>query len=197
MELSDHTRTLLSALEVSDVARVSTYIAVLLVTAAGLHIAALRSRRRAAVPSGEVALESANRPTDQEHRAEVPNRMPRSKDDPEAVDGYLAALPDQERKTLEELRQFIKASVPDVQERISYGGAVIFAVRPDLVGFAAQQNHLSFFTMSPQLAKAMKDEITKTHKVSGATIHFSADQPLPGALVEKIIRARLEEQSKQ
>ena len=42
--------------------------------------------------------------------------MPRSKDDPEAVDGYLAALPDQERKTLEELRQFIKASVPDVQE---------------------------------------------------------------------------------
>jgi uncharacterized protein YdhG (YjbR/CyaY superfamily) len=87
--------------------------------------------------------------------------------------------------------------VPDVQERISYGGAVIFAVRPDLVGFAAQQNHLSFFTMSPQLAKAMKDEITKTHKVSGATIHFSADQPLPRELVEKIIRARLEEQSKQ
>jgi hypothetical protein len=42
--------------------------------------------------------------------------MPRSKDDPEAVDGHLAALPDQERKTLEELRQFIKASVPDVQE---------------------------------------------------------------------------------
>jgi uncharacterized protein YdhG (YjbR/CyaY superfamily) len=59
--------------------------------------------------------------------------MPRSKDDPEAVDGYLAALPDQERKTLEELRQFIKVSVPDVQERISYGGAVIFAVRPDLL----------------------------------------------------------------
>lgn len=123
--------------------------------------------------------------------------MPRSKDDPQAVDGYLAALPDQERKTLEELRQFIKASVPDVKERISYGGAVIFAVRPDLVGFAAQQNHLSFFTMSPQLAKVMKDEITKTHKVSGATIHFSADQPLPRKLVEKIIRARLEEQSKQ
>jgi hypothetical protein len=55
-----NTRTLFSALEVSDVARVPTYIAVLLVTAAGLYLAALRSRRRAAVPSGEVALESAN-----------------------------------------------------------------------------------------------------------------------------------------
>ena len=113
------------------------------------------------------------------------------------MDSYLAELPDEERRTLEELRQIIKASVPDVQERISYGGAVIFAVRPDLVGFAAQQNHLSFFTMSPQLAKAMKAEITKTHKVSGATIHFSADQPLPKTLVEEIIRARLAEQSKQ
>jgi uncharacterized protein YdhG (YjbR/CyaY superfamily) len=122
--------------------------------------------------------------------------MPRNKDDPEAVDSYLAELPEQERETLEELRQIIKAAVPDVQERISYGGAVIFAVQPDLVGFAAQENHLSFYTMSPRLAKAMKGEITKTHKVSGATVHFSADQPLPKMLVEKIIRARLEEQSR-
>jgi uncharacterized protein YdhG (YjbR/CyaY superfamily) len=121
--------------------------------------------------------------------------MPRSKHDPQAVDSYLAELPDQERETLEGLRQIIQRSVPDVQERISYGGAVIFAVRYDLVGFAAHENHLSFFTMSPSLAKAMKDKITKTHHVSGATIHFSPDRPLPKALVEEIIRARLEEQS--
>jgi uncharacterized protein YdhG (YjbR/CyaY superfamily) len=119
--------------------------------------------------------------------------MRRSKDDPEAVDSYLAALPEPERETLEELRQLIKASVPEVQERISYGGAVIFAVPRDLVGFAAQENHLSFFTMSPPLAKAMKDKITKTHQLSGATIHFSPDHPLPKSIVEEIIRARLEE----
>jgi uncharacterized protein YdhG (YjbR/CyaY superfamily) len=122
--------------------------------------------------------------------------MPRSKDDPEAVESYLAGLPDQERETLEELRQLIKRSAPDMQERISYGGAVIFAVRRDLVGIAAQQNHLSFFTMSPSLAKAMKDKISKTHQVSGATIHFTPDHPLPKALVEEILRARLEENSK-
>ena len=122
--------------------------------------------------------------------------MPRSKHDPEAVDSYLAGQPDQERETLEELRQLIKTSVPGVQERISYGGAVIFAVRRDLVGIAAQANHLSFFTMSPALAKAMKDKISKTHQVSGATIHFTPDHPLPTALVEEIIRARLEEDSK-
>jgi uncharacterized protein YdhG (YjbR/CyaY superfamily) len=123
--------------------------------------------------------------------------MPRSKHDPGAVDSYLAAQPDQEREALEALRQLIKTSGPSVQERISYGGAVIFRVRRDLVGIAAQENHLSFFTMSPTLAKAMKDKITKTHQMSGATIHFRADHPLPKALVEEIIRARLEENSKQ
>ena len=119
--------------------------------------------------------------------------MRRNKDDPEAVDRYLAALPDREREVLEELRQIIKASAPDVQERISYGGAVIFAVPRDLVGFAAQENHLSFFTMSPPLARAMKDKITKTHRLSGATIHFSPDHPLPKSLVDEIIRERLDE----
>jgi uncharacterized protein YdhG (YjbR/CyaY superfamily) len=39
----------------------------------------------------------------------------------------------------------------------------------------------------------MKDEITKTHKVSGATIHFSAGHPLSTALVKKILRARVRE----
>ena len=55
-----NTRTLLSNTRVSDVAKVPTYIAVLLVTAAGLYLGRLRSRRRTAAPSGEVALQSAN-----------------------------------------------------------------------------------------------------------------------------------------
>ena len=121
--------------------------------------------------------------------------MPKAKDDPESVDGYLAGLADGQRKVLQELRQLIKATVPRVQERISYGTSVIFALKRDLVGFVAQEKHLSFFTMSPELARAMKDEIKKTHKASGATIHFSPEHPLPAPLVKKILRARLKEES--
>lgn len=123
--------------------------------------------------------------------------MPMSKHDPDAVDRYLTGLADEERKALEELRQLIRTAVPDVQERISYGTTVIFAVRRDLVGFAAQPHHLSFFTMSPSLVKAMNDEITVTHKTSGATIHFSPDNPLPNALVHKILTARIEEEKQR
>jgi uncharacterized protein YdhG (YjbR/CyaY superfamily) len=121
--------------------------------------------------------------------------MRKSKHDPEAVDAYLAKLPDAERATLEDLRLLIKATVPDVQERISYGTSVIFAVKRDLVGFVAQKKHLSFFTMSPELATSMRDAIKATNRVSGATIHFSPDNPLPRSLVKRILRGRLEEEA--
>jgi uncharacterized protein YdhG (YjbR/CyaY superfamily) len=121
--------------------------------------------------------------------------MPKSKHDPEAVDVYLAGLPDAERTALADLRRLIKSSVPDVQERISYGTSVIFAVKRDLVGFVAQAKHLSFFTMSPELASSMRDEIEATHKVSGATIHFTPDNPLPRSLVKRILRARQKEET--
>jgi uncharacterized protein YdhG (YjbR/CyaY superfamily) len=117
----------------------------------------------------------------------------KSKNDPAAVDAYLATLPEDEQEVLESLRQLIKETVPQVEERISYGTTVMFSLRRDLVGFTSQKKHLSFFTASPKLVATMKDEITKTHKVSGATIHFTPDNPLPTALVKKIIEARLAE----
>lgn len=121
--------------------------------------------------------------------------MPKSKHEPDAVDSYLAGLPDDESSALEDLRRLIKHTVPEIQERISYGTSVIFALQRDLVGFVAQPKHLSFFTMSPELAEAMRDEIKATHKLSGATIHFTPDNPLPARLVKKLLRARLKEEA--
>jgi uncharacterized protein YdhG (YjbR/CyaY superfamily) len=117
----------------------------------------------------------------------------KSKNDPLAVDAYLATLPRAERESLEALRALIKDSIPRVEERVSYGTAVMFSLGRDLVGFISRPRHLSFFMASPKLASAMKDEIAKTHKVSGATIHFSPQHPLPTGLVKKILRARVRE----
>lgn len=117
----------------------------------------------------------------------------KSKNDPQAVEAYLATLPSAERDALERLRSLIKKTIPQVEERISYGTAVMFSLGLDLVGFVSQRKHLSFLTASPKLAKTMAPEITKTHKVSGATIHFSPDNPLPAGLVQKILKARVRE----
>jgi uncharacterized protein YdhG (YjbR/CyaY superfamily) len=117
----------------------------------------------------------------------------KSKNDPQGVDAYLATLPKAEREALVRLRTLIKRTIPQVEERISYGTTVMFSLGRDLVGFVSQRRHLSFFTASPKLAQTLKDELATTHKVSGATIHFSPDNPLPAVLVEKILRARVRE----
>ena len=117
----------------------------------------------------------------------------KSKSDSAAVDAYLATLPRAERNALEALRTLIKGAIPNADERVSYGTAVMFSLGRDLVGFVSQPKHLSFFIASPKLAHAMKDEISRTHKVSGATIHFSPRHPLPAGLVKRILRARIRE----
>ena len=117
----------------------------------------------------------------------------KSKNDPRAVDAYLATLPETERDALEQLRTLIKETVPQVEERISLwdDGDVLAGQRPQWDRVAAKTSVV--LHGSPKLAAAMKDEITKTHGVSGATIHFSTDNPLPTRLVEKILRARVRE----
>lgn len=116
----------------------------------------------------------------------------KSKNDSPAVSAYVSALPTEEREALASVRQLIKTLVPGVHERIAYR-VVMFSRGRDLVGFASQKKHLSFFVASPTLAGALRSEIMKTHEVSGATIHFSPAAPLPVQLLKKILQARVRE----
>jgi uncharacterized membrane protein YfcA len=60
MILLTNLRTIFISYEVPGSARISAYFAVLLVTAVGLYVAAMRGKRRAAAGSTEPALESVN-----------------------------------------------------------------------------------------------------------------------------------------
>jgi uncharacterized protein YdhG (YjbR/CyaY superfamily) len=116
---------------------------------------------------------------------------------PTTVDEYLATVPNDVCKVLQNIRHTIKSIVPEAEERIAYR-IPIFRLQRDLVGFSAQTNPqkrlCSFYTMSPLLAKAMKKDL-QDYEVSGATIHFTPEKPLPAALVKKIVRARVKELS--
>jgi uncharacterized protein YdhG (YjbR/CyaY superfamily) len=61
-----------------------------------------------------------------------------------------------------------------------------------LVGFAAFKSHCSFFPMSPEVLDAYEEELG-SFRASKGTIQFSPDTPLPSALVEKIVKARIQE----
>ena len=110
---------------------------------------------------------------------------------PEEIDAYLATLPDDIRSSLERLRSIIRETAPECTERVSYK-IPIFRLRRDLIGISAQKNHCSLHSMSPPLMKAMAEELRGV-KVSGATIHFTPENPLPKKLVVSIVRERMKE----
>jgi len=107
------------------------------------------------------------------------------------VDEYLAQVPPAARAALEKLRRTIKAAAPHATEIISYQ-IPTYRYRGALVAFAAFGNHCGFYVMSPKIMEAYLDDL-EGYETAKATIRFSADSPLPAALVKKLVKARIAE----
>jgi uncharacterized protein YdhG (YjbR/CyaY superfamily) len=107
------------------------------------------------------------------------------------VDEYLAGLPSETRTALERLRATIHAAAPDATEVISYK-VPTFKHHGGLVGFAGFESHCSFFVMSPEVMEAHAEELEPYDTAKG-TIRFAPYQPLPDALVRKLVEARIRE----
>jgi uncharacterized protein YdhG (YjbR/CyaY superfamily) len=108
------------------------------------------------------------------------------------VDAFLAALPDQTRTALENLRRAIAVAAPGAEESINYGvPAFKYRGRP-LVSFGAAKNHCSFYVQSLAVMEAHRDELA-AYDTSKGTVHFAPDAPLPDTLVATLVRARMAE----
>src|ERR1022692_3027968 len=107
----------------------------------------------------------------------------------EEVEAYLARVPEPARATLEKVRAMIRAAAPkEATEAISYK-IPSFQYKGALVWYAAFKNHCSFFPMEGSLAEEFGEELKK-YKILKGTIHFPIDEPLPRALVTKIVKGR-------
>jgi uncharacterized protein YdhG (YjbR/CyaY superfamily) len=108
---------------------------------------------------------------------------------PGSVDEYLAAVPAPMRGALQKLRTTIRRVVPDADECISYG-IPTFKVNGRAVShFAGFKSHCSFFP-GAAVVEEYAEEL-KGFKTSKGTIQFTPDRPIPEALIERIVRARL------
>ena len=111
---------------------------------------------------------------------------------PETTNAYLAALSDEKRRALEKLRQNIHTAAPKAEECISYGVPGFRLNGKLLVSYAVAAKHCAFYPGS--IVKRFAKEL-KGYDTSGkGTIRFSADKPLPPALVRKIVKARIAQQ---
>ena len=108
------------------------------------------------------------------------------------VDEYLAALPDDQRRALTQVRALIKAAAPDATEVISYGLPTYKLDGRPVVYFGAATAHLSLYAVGTTDAKGKALTELKKYDTSGkGTVRFTPDDPLPAALVTKIVKANL------
>jgi uncharacterized protein YdhG (YjbR/CyaY superfamily) len=110
----------------------------------------------------------------------------------EGVEKYLAAVPEPGRSTLQALRKTIRAAAPpEAEEVISYSMPG-FRYRGGLLVYAAFTKHCSLFPMSNLVFKRLAKEL-QPYRTSTGTLQFPLDQPMPAALVKRIVKARVEE----
>ena len=118
----------------------------------------------------------------------------RKKDGPavaRSVDEYLEWVPEDQRAALERLRKLIRSAAPAAEETISYQ-IPAYKYHGSLVFFAAFTAHCSFFVVNKNILTRYAKEL-ESFRIAGATIQFQANQPLPAALVKRIVKDRLRE----
>ena len=106
------------------------------------------------------------------------------------IDALLAALPDDQRTAMGDLRAAIAAAAPDAIEAISYGApAFRYRGRP-LVSYAAAARHCSFFPMDPGVLDHYRGRLEGFDLAKG-TVRFTPDRPIPPDVVAGIVRDRI------
>ena len=108
------------------------------------------------------------------------------------IDGYLAALDEPKRSTLEVLRRSIVEIVPDAEQCLSYGMPAFKVRGKTVAGFAAFKNHLSYLPHSGSVLAKLGDDVSG-YEISKGALKFAIDKPLPERLVRKLLTTRLEE----
>jgi uncharacterized protein YdhG (YjbR/CyaY superfamily) len=108
-----------------------------------------------------------------------------------AVDAYIAAAPKAVQPMLSELRQAIKSAVPKAEEKLSYR-MPFYAYHGRLIYFGAHKTHVGMYPIIGREKDLYAKEL-KPYMAAKATLQFPIGQPIPIALVKKVVRERAKE----
>ena len=104
---------------------------------------------------------------------------------PQNIDEYIAAQNAQVQPRLKELRDILRAALPDAEERISWSMPTFWKGR-NIIHFAAAKKHIGLYPGDGATA-AFKDELTG-FDVSKGTIRLPYNQALPADLIGRIAK---------
>jgi uncharacterized protein YdhG (YjbR/CyaY superfamily) len=105
------------------------------------------------------------------------------------VDEYIALADPRAKPALKKIRALVRKTAPRSVEKISYR-IPAFVLEGDLVYFAAFKHHIGFYP--PVRDPAVRQLVAKYAGEKG-NLRFPLDEPIPYALIAKIVRARMKE----
>ena len=108
------------------------------------------------------------------------------------VDDYMAALPEEMRSALAELRATIRSTAPEAEEVIAYDMPAYRSNGKFVVSFSAFKNHCSLFPASGAVM-AVHGDVLRPHLSGKATLRFDPAEPIPAEVIAGIVRIRLAE----
>jgi len=107
---------------------------------------------------------------------------------PTSIDAYIAASSPEVQPILEKVRKPINAAAPGAQELISYRMPA-FKLHGILVYFAAFKAHIGLYP--PVSGDASLEKALSPYAGPKGNLRFPLDQPIPYALIERIVRLRM------
>ena len=103
---------------------------------------------------------------------------------------YFDSLSADARETMDALRATIGAAAPGAIEAMNNGNPSFRIEGKLLLYYVAWRAHCGLHPISPALRRAVGKEI-EAHENSKGILQFSYDQPIPAALITRLVKARL------
>lgn len=115
--------------------------------------------------------------------------------DMQTVDDYINTFPLEVQQMMEQVRMTIKQNAPEVVESFSYGMPAYKTNGKPLVYFAGYKKHIGFYA-TPNGHEAFKNELSK-YKQGKGSVQFPLTEPMPLELIARIVKFRVESNSKK
>jgi uncharacterized protein YdhG (YjbR/CyaY superfamily) len=109
---------------------------------------------------------------------------------PKNIDEYIAGFPRHIQAIMGKIRLAVRTAAPGAEEKISYRMPA-FSLKGNLVYFAAFRKHIGFYPAPTGTEKFQKE--LSIYKSGKGSIQFPLDQPIPYALISKIVKFRVKE----
>lgn len=108
------------------------------------------------------------------------------------VTEYLQAISGPNREALERVVAIARELAPEAEEGTSYGMPALIQDGKGLLSVLETKKHLALYPFSGQILPQLEDELGMFSWAPG-TLRFTARNPVPDALVRRILELRLAE----